>query len=167
MKAIVSGRYGPPDALELRDVDTPALEPHQVLVRVVRQPGRVVPRARAVLRPAAERPLASAQAASRGDRPRGTGRGRRHRREFQPGDEVFGTRLSAWAEYAVAREPRLVEPANVSWEEAAAIPIAAITALQALRDHGHVQPGQKVLINGAAGGVGTYAVQLASGSERT
>ena len=69
---------------------------------------------------------------------------------------MFGTGLGAWAEYAVAREPRLVrKPANVSWEEAAAVPIAAITALQALRDHGQVQPGQQVLINGAAGGVGT------------
>ena len=83
-------------------------------------------------------------------------------KEFQPGDEVFGTGLGAWAEYAVAREPRLVrKPANVSFEEAAAVPIAAMTALQALRDKGRVQPGQKVLINGASGGVGTYAVQLA------
>jgi len=82
--------------------------------------------------------------------------------EFQPGDEVFGTTLGAWAEYAPAREPRLVrKPANVSFEEAAAVPIAGLTALQALRDNGGVQPGQKVLINGASGGVGTYAVQLA------
>ena len=82
--------------------------------------------------------------------------------EFQPGDEVFGTSGAAWAEYAPAREARLVrKPANVSFEEAAAVPVAAMTALQALRDKGGVQPGQKVLINGASGGVGTYAVQLA------
>ena len=82
--------------------------------------------------------------------------------EFQPGDEVFGTGGAAWAEYAAAREVRLVpKPANVSFEEAAAVPIAALTALQALRDHGQLQPGQKVLINGASGGVGTYAVQIA------
>ena len=82
--------------------------------------------------------------------------------EFQPGDEVFGTSGASWAEYAAAREVRLVpKPANVSFEEAAAVPIAALTALQALRDHGQVQPGQKVLINGASGGVGTYAVQIA------
>ena len=82
--------------------------------------------------------------------------------EFQPGDEVFGTSGAAWAEYAPAREVRLVrKPANVSFEEAAAVPIAAITALQALRDKGGVQPGQKVLINGASGGVGTFAVQIA------
>ena len=91
--------------------------------------------------------------------------------EFQPGDEVFGTGLGAWAEYAPAREARLVrKPANVSFEEAAAVPIAATTALQALRDHGRVQPGQKVLINGASGGVGIYSVQLAkslrSGGDR-
>ncbi len=82
--------------------------------------------------------------------------------EFQPGDEVFGTSGGSWAEYAPAREVRLVrKPANVSFEEAAAVPIAALTALQALRDVGRVQPGQKVLINGASGGVGTYAVKLA------
>ena len=82
--------------------------------------------------------------------------------EFQPGDEVFGTCGGAWAEYAPAREVRLVrKPANVSFEEAAAVPIAGITALQALRDKGGVQPGQKVLINGASGGVGTFAVQIA------
>jgi NADPH:quinone reductase-like Zn-dependent oxidoreductase len=82
--------------------------------------------------------------------------------EFQPGDEVFGTSGGSWAEYAPAREARLVrKPANVSFEEAAAVPIAAITALQALRDKGRVQPGQKVLINGASGGVGTFAVQIA------
>ena len=82
--------------------------------------------------------------------------------EFQPGDEVFGTAAGSWAEYAPAREVRLVrKPANVSFEEAAAVPIAAITALQALRDKGGVQPGQKVLINGASGGVGTFAVQIA------
>jgi NADPH:quinone reductase-like Zn-dependent oxidoreductase len=82
--------------------------------------------------------------------------------EFQAGDEVFGTAPGAWAEYACAREARLVrKPPNLSFEEAAAVPIAGITALQALRDKGRVQPGQKVLINGASGGVGTFAVQLA------
>jgi NADPH:quinone reductase-like Zn-dependent oxidoreductase len=81
---------------------------------------------------------------------------------FQPGDEVFGVADGAWAEYACAREARLApKPASLSFEEAAAIPVAALTALQALRDHGKVQPGQKVLINGASGGVGTFAIQLA------
>ena len=81
---------------------------------------------------------------------------------FQPGDEVFGTGAGAWAEYACASEEKLApKPANVSFEEAAAVPVAGLTALQALRDKGEVQPGQKVLINGASGGVGTYAVQIA------
>jgi NADPH:quinone reductase-like Zn-dependent oxidoreductase len=82
--------------------------------------------------------------------------------QFKPGDEVFGSCRGSYAEYAVAREDRLVlKPANCTFEEAAAVPIAAITALQALRDHGHIQPSHKVLVNGAGGGVGTYAVQIA------
>jgi NADPH:quinone reductase-like Zn-dependent oxidoreductase len=165
MKAIVSERYGPPDVLQLRDVDTPGLEPHQLLVRVhassvnpaewyrVHGPffARLPNGLRRPKQPAVGTDLAGRVEAVGADV-----------QEFQPGDEVFGTGVGAWAEYAVAREPRLVrKPANVSFEEAAAVPIAATTALQALRDHGRVQPGQKVLINGAAGGVGTYAVQLA------
>ena len=79
-----------------------------------------------------------------------------------PGDEVFGAGYGAWAEHAVAPAARVaLKPANVSFEEAAAVPIAGLTALQALRDHGQVQPGQNVLINGASGGVGTFAVQIA------
>ena len=82
--------------------------------------------------------------------------------DFQPGDEVFGTSGGSWAEYAASPATKLApKPANVSFEEAAAVPVAALTALQALRDKGEVQPGQKVLINGASGGVGTYAVQIA------
>lgn len=82
---------------------------------------------------------------------------------FQPGDNVFGGRSGAFAEYLVVRESRSIvkKPDNVSFEQAAAVPIAAVTALQALRDSGKVQPGQRVLINGASGGVGTYAVQIA------
>jgi NADPH:quinone reductase-like Zn-dependent oxidoreductase len=82
--------------------------------------------------------------------------------EFKPGDEVFGSASGAYAEYATASKNAIaIKPASVSFEEAASLPIAAITALQALRDEGHLQPGQKVLINGASGGVGTYAVQIA------
>ncbi len=82
---------------------------------------------------------------------------------FAPGDEVFGGRTGAYAEYVVADAGRAVahKPANVSFDEAAAVPIAAITALQAIRDQGRMGPGQRVLVNGASGGVGTYAVQLA------
>ena len=165
MKAILHERYGPPDALELREVDTPAIEDHQVLVRVhassvnpaewYRVQGPYFARLGEGLR----RPKSAAVGSDLAGRVEAVGR---DVEEFQPGDEVFGTGLGAWAEYARAREPRLVrKPANVSFEEAAAMPIAAITAVQALRDHGRVQPGQKVLINGASGGVGTYAVQLA------
>ncbi|HEY4281928.1 MAG TPA: NAD(P)-dependent alcohol dehydrogenase [Chthoniobacterales bacterium] len=82
---------------------------------------------------------------------------------FKPGDEVFGGKGGAFAEYVCARADRAVtlKPANITFEQAASVPIAAITALQGLRDKGHVQPGQKVLINGASGGVGTFAVQIA------
>lgn len=83
--------------------------------------------------------------------------------KFKPGDEVFGGRNGAFAEYVVVREARAVthKPANVTFEQAAAMPVAAVTALQALRDHAQVKAGQRVLINGASGGVGTYAVQIA------
>src|SRR5256712_1832195 len=83
--------------------------------------------------------------------------------QFKPGDDVFGGKTGAFAEYVCARADRAVvlKPANLTFEQAASAPIAGITALQALRDKGKVQPGQKVLINGASGGVGTFAVQIA------
>jgi NADPH:quinone reductase-like Zn-dependent oxidoreductase len=167
MKAIRHVRYGPPDLLELRDVDAPTPESHQVIVHVhassvnpaewygVHGPYFV----RIMGREGLRHPKKTTVGADLAGRVEAVGK---DVKEFQPGDEVFGTGLGAWAEYAVAREPRLVrKPASVSFEEAAAVPIAALTALQALRDHARVQPGQKVLINGASGGVGTYAVQLA------
>ena len=165
MKAIVAERYGPPDVLQLREVGKPVIEDNHVLVRVhassvnpaewyrVHGPffARIGNGLRAPKQAAVGADLAGLVVAVGKDVT-----------EFQPGDEVFGTGLGAWAEYARAREPRLVpKPANVSFEEAAAVPIAGLTALQAVRDHGRVQAGQKVLINGASGGVGTYAVQLA------
>jgi len=83
--------------------------------------------------------------------------------QFKPGDDVFGGRDGAFAQYVCVRETRAValKPASITFEQAAAVPIAGITALQGLRDKGKVQPGQKVLINGASGGVGTFAVQIA------
>jgi NADPH:quinone reductase-like Zn-dependent oxidoreductase len=83
--------------------------------------------------------------------------------KFKPGDEVFGGRTGAFADYVCVREARAValKPANITFEQAASVPIAAITALQALRDKGQIQAGQKALINGASGGVGTFAVQIA------
>jgi NADPH:quinone reductase-like Zn-dependent oxidoreductase len=81
---------------------------------------------------------------------------------FKPGDEVFGVGRSTFAEYAVAREDKLVaRPENLTFEQAAAIAVSGSTALQAVRDHGHVKPGQEVLVIGASGGVGTFAVQIA------
>lgn len=84
-------------------------------------------------------------------------------KKFKPGDEVFGGRTGAFGEYVTVREDRAIaaKPANITFEQAAAVPVAAITALQALRDKGGIQAGQKVLINGASGGVGTFAVQIA------
>src|SRR5207248_5511353 len=82
--------------------------------------------------------------------------------QFKPGDEVFGVCRGAFAEYACATEDRLIpKPANISFEDAAAVPVAAITVLQGLRDKGHIQQGQRVLVDGASGGVGTFAIQIA------
>ena len=83
--------------------------------------------------------------------------------QFKTGDEVFGGRIGAFGEYVCVAPDRalMLKPANVTFEQAASVPVAALTALQGLRDKGHIQPGQKVLINGASGGVGTFAVQIA------
>jgi NADPH:quinone reductase-like Zn-dependent oxidoreductase len=166
MKAAFHERYGPPEVVELRDVDKPDIEDHQVLVRVhassvnpaewytVNGPWFVRLFGTGIRRP--KDPRVGSDLAGRVEAVGSDVK------EFRPGDEVFGTGGAAWAEYAAAREVRLVpKPANVSFEEAAAVPIAALTALQALRDHGQLQPGQRVLINGASGGVGTFAVQIA------
>jgi NADPH:quinone reductase-like Zn-dependent oxidoreductase len=165
MKAIAHDRYGRPDVLELREVDVPVIEDDQVLVRVhassvnpVEWYGVTAPMF-ARIGNGLRRPKVTSVGADLAGRVEAVGKGVK---DFRPGDEVFGTGSGAWAEYAAAREARLaLKPAGVSFEDAAAVPIAALTALQALRDHGKVQPGQKVLINGASGGVGTYAVQLA------
>jgi len=165
MKAIVHERYGRPDVLELRDVDTPVIEDDQVLVRVHASSvnpvewygvtGFYFARIGNGLR----KPTSTDVGADLAGRIEAVGK---DVKDFQPGDEVFGTSGGSWAEYACARGERLApKPANLSFEEAAAVPVAAITALQALRDHGQIESGQKVLINGASGGVGTFAVQIA------
>ncbi len=165
MKAIVHTRYGSSAGVDLREVDTPPIADDQVLVRV--EASSVNPAEwYGVMGPffarfgnGLRRPKTPEVGADLAGRVEAVGK---DVTEFKPGDEVFGTAKGAWAEYAAAREVRLVaKPANVSFEEAASVPIAALTALQALRDTGHVQPGQKVLINGASGGVGSFAVQLA------
>jgi NADPH:quinone reductase-like Zn-dependent oxidoreductase len=165
VKAIVHHTYGSDDGVELREVERPVIEDHQVLLRVHASSvnpaewylvhGPFFARIGSGLR----RPKSLSIGGDVSGRVEAAGK---DVTEFQPGDDVFGTSGGAWAEYAAARELRLVKkPANVSYEEAAAVPVAALTALQALRDHGKVQAGQKVLINGASGGVGTFAVQLA------
>ena len=164
MKAIVCRKYGSPDVLELEDVDKPVPADEEVLVRVRASSvnpaewygvtGLLVARTQMGLRkPKETRPgadfagIVEAVGANRTD--------------FAPGDEVFGGRTGAFAEYVSVRNAIAPKPANVTFEQAAAVPIAALTALQGLRDKGQLQPGQKVLINGASGGVGTFAVQIA------
>jgi NADPH:quinone reductase-like Zn-dependent oxidoreductase len=164
MRAIVHERYGRPDVLELRQVEMPAVADDQALVRVHASS----------VNPVEWYGVTGPYFARLGGlrKPKHTGVGSdlagrveavgKDVKDLRPGDEVFGTSGSSWAEYACARPERLApKPANLSFEEAAAVPVAAITALQGLRDKGRIQPGQKILINGASGGVGTFAVQIA------
>ena len=166
MQAITYHRYGPPDVLELQEVDVPALEDDQVLVRV--RAASVNPRDWHYLRglPYIMRPIGLRIPKDGGFGSDMAGQveavGRTVTR-FRPGDEVYAFVLAGgFAEYTRVPENALGrKPANLSFEQAAAVPLAALTALQGLRDHGRVQPGQRVLIIGASGGVGTFAVQLA------
>jgi NADPH:quinone reductase-like Zn-dependent oxidoreductase len=165
MFAILHERYGRPDVLELRDVDKPAIGDDQVLVRVhassvnpVEWYGVSGPYFARVGN-GVRRPKEQTVGADLAGTVEAVGR---DVTSLEPGDEVFGVSGASWAEYTLARESRLAKkPANLTFEEAAAVPVAGVTALQALRDKGHVRPGRKVLINGASGGVGTFAVQLA------
>jgi NADPH:quinone reductase-like Zn-dependent oxidoreductase len=168
MQAIVRDHYGSPDVLALRDVDQPVVTDDQVLVRV--RAVSVNPRdwhlmrgmpyfVRAVgygLRAPVHRGLGSdiaGQVEAVG----------KNVTRFRPGDEVYGDIATGGLAECVAVAPDLLspKPANLTFEQAAAVPLAALTALQGLRDCGRLQPGQKVLIVGAAGGVGTFAVQIA------
>ena len=166
MKAIVHERYGRPDVLELREIDVPVPADDQVLARVRASSVNPV-EWYGVTGPFFARPGSGLR------RPSFTGVGADFAGTVEavgqdveglaPGDEVYGVAAGSWAERACARQDRVgPKPASLSFEEAAAVPIAAVTALQALRDHGRVERGQKVLVNGASGGVGTFAVQLAS-----
>jgi NADPH:quinone reductase-like Zn-dependent oxidoreductase len=165
MKAIVHNRYGRPDVLELREVDVPVPDNDQVLVRVVASSVNpvewygVTGPYFARLGNGLRRPKDPTVGADVAGRVQAVGR---DVTDFRPGDEVFGVSGGSWAEYACASPARLaLKPANLSFAQAAAVPVAGVTALQALRDKGRVQAGQKVLINGASGGVGTFAVQIA------
>lgn len=167
MKAIVYTKYGPPDVLQLKEIEKPMPKDNEVLIKIyaasvnaydwhfltadiflIRLMGG------GLLKPKYTR--LGADIAGRVET---VGR---NVKQFQPGDGVFGMVKGGFAEYASAPESALwLKPVNSSFDEAAALPIAAITALQGLRDEGHIQSGQKVLINGASGGVGTFAVQIA------
>src|SRR5574341_403208 len=166
MKAIEYTKYGPPDVLELKEVEKPAPKDNEVLIQVraasvnpldwhyTRGAPFMVRTGAGLRKPKNTRPgvdLAGLVEAVGRDVT-----------QFQPGDAVFGARTGAFAEYVCKVEKTLaLKPANLTFEQAAAVPVAACTALQGLRDKGQIQPGQKVLINGAAGGVGTFAVQIA------
>ena len=166
MKAAVYTRYGPPDVVQITDVEKPVPTDNEVLIRV---------RATSVnpldwhymrgtpyflrLMSGLRKPKVTRLGVDVAGQIEAVGRSVT---QFKPGDEVFGSCRGAFAEYVCTSESALaMKPDNVTFEQAAAVCVAALTALQGLRDKGHIQPGQKVLINGAAGGVGTFAVQIA------
>jgi len=170
VKAIIRERFGPPEVLQLRDVEKPVPADDQVVVRV--QASSVNAADKYDMKGITF--LVRIVAARSGGvfRPKNLGIGTdvagtvestgSKVNRFKPGDEVYGVSPTAYAEFAPADEARItLKPDSISFEEAAAVPIAGITALQGLRDIGKASPGQQVLINGASGGVGTFAVQIA------
>jgi NADPH:quinone reductase-like Zn-dependent oxidoreductase len=169
MTSVVQDRYGsePADVLRLTVADTPAIGNGQVLVRVH---AASVDRGTWHIMAGLPYPIRLAGFGLRRPKYANPGRNLAGTVEavgaevtgFAPGDEVFGTATSTFAEYAVAEPGRLAQkPANLSFDQAAAVPVSGITALQAVRDHGRIQAGEKVLILGASGGVGSFAVQIA------
>ena len=166
MKAVVQNEYGSPEVLEFKEIDKPAIKDDEVLVRVraaaVNPPDWAgVHGVPYIVRLAFG--LRTPTLGVRGTDVAGTvdAVGRNVTR-LKVGDEVFGVGRGAFAEYAIAAEEHLVtKPANITFEQAAAVPMAGLTALQALRDAGGIRPGQKVLIVGAGGGISTFAVQIA------
>ncbi len=170
MKAMVYTKYGAPDVLALQEVAKPTPQDDEVLIKVqaaavnaadlhfLRAAPFLVRLTAGLLKP--KHPILGAAIAGRVE---AVGR---NVTQWQPGDAVFGDLSGGgwggFAEYVCARETAVaLKPANLSFEQAAAVPLAAVTALQGLRDQGQIQPGHKVVINGASGGVGTFAVQLA------
>jgi NADPH:quinone reductase-like Zn-dependent oxidoreductase len=166
MNAIVYCDYGPPDVLKLETVEKPLPGDSQVVVRVraasvnpldwhyMRGTPYIGRIEMGLRKPKVIRLGVDFSGTVESVGPAVTG--------FKPGDEVFGGRTGAFAQYVAVRQDRVVsKPANATFEQAAAMPIAAVTALQGLRDQGKVRPGDRVLINGASGGVGTFAVQIA------
>jgi NADPH:quinone reductase-like Zn-dependent oxidoreductase len=170
MKAIVNTHYGSPDVLQLKEVAKPVPQDHEVLVQVQAASAAAgdwhLLRAKPFLMRFTYgllKPKHTILGAAFAGRVEAVGRSVT---QFQPGDEVFGDVSScgfgAFAEYVAVPENAVApKPTRLTFEQAATVPVSAVTALQGLRDKGHIQPGQKVLINGAGGGVGTFAVQLA------
>jgi NADPH:quinone reductase-like Zn-dependent oxidoreductase len=168
MKAIVQSKYGSPtEVLELKEVDKPAVNEDEVLVAVQAAGVHIgdwlvtsgLPYLIRLMGFGLLKPKNSATGTEVAGRVEAVGK---KVTQFQPGDEVFGWCKGAFAEYAsVSEEALALKPANVSFEQASAALISAFTALQALRDKGDIQSGQRVLIIGASGGVGTFAVQMA------
>jgi len=166
MKAIVYTKYGSPDVLQLKDVEKPTPKDNEVLIKIHAASANPLDwhRMRGApflvrLDEGLRKPRNPRLGADIAGRVEAVGN---NVTQFQPGDEVFGVCAGGFAEYASVPESKLaLKPANSSFEEAAAAPVAAFTALQGLRDKGQIQPGQKVLVNGASGGVGTFAVQIA------
>lgn len=166
MKAIVQDRYGTSAVLEDRQIDAPAVEADQVLIRV--QAAGVNPADWAVMNglPYIARPvygLARPKSSVRGTDVAGVvERVGALVTRFTVGDDVFGSSNGSCAEFATARQDALaIKPSILTFTQAAAVPMAGLVALQALRDHAKVRPGQRVLVNGASGGIGTFAVQIA------
>jgi NADPH:quinone reductase-like Zn-dependent oxidoreductase len=165
MKAITHCKYGGPEVLKVEEIEKPVPNDNQLLVKV--RANSVNPLDLTIRGPLLLRPLFGLR------KPKDTRLGvdysgtveavGKNVTNFKPGDEVFGGKNGAIAEYVCVLADRAVvlKPANMTFEQAASVPVAAITALQGLRDKGHIQSGQKVLINGASGGVGTFALQIA------
>ena len=171
MKAIVYTEYGPPDVLQLKDVEKPTPKVDEVLVRIYAASVnfndwtfvRGKPFLTRLMYTGLFKPINPILGVDIAGRIEVVGK---NVTQFQPGDDVFGDifehGLGAFAEYVSVPETALaLKPVNMTFEEAAAVPQAAVVALQGLRNKGQIQPGQKVLINGASGGVGTFAVQIA------
>jgi NADPH:quinone reductase-like Zn-dependent oxidoreductase len=167
MKAIVHDTYGSADVLELRDIDIPVVGDDDVLVRVHAagvDPGvwhllTGLPYLVRLMGYGVRRPKSRVPGLDLAGRVEAVGQ---NVTQVKPGDEVFGTGAGSFAEYTLAKEEKVApKPANLTAEQAAAVPVSAVTALQGLRDQAGIQPGQKVLIIGAAGGVGSFAVQVA------
>ncbi|HEY6971206.1 MAG TPA: NAD(P)-dependent alcohol dehydrogenase [Candidatus Angelobacter sp.] len=167
MKAIVYHNYGSPDVLKFEEVEKPVPKDNEVLLKVRAASVnpldwhfmRGEPYLARIMAGGLRKPKTGRLGADVAGQVEAVGRSVT---QFNPGDEVFGTCRGALAQYVCAPESRLVmKPNTISFEQAASVPVAALTALRGLRNNGHVQPGYKVLINGAAGGVGTFAVQMA------